>query len=1013
MALTRPRIEQFNTTVSAISDPITVLKAGTTQANVDIGFLMNRANGLVSNVAVYWSESGNTFVTAFTSNSGATNSNITPTGYATLTTGTLVANGVDVLANVGQLYDTAVSHTNSIAGANAAIITANTSLKNYTDYQITTANTSLKNYTDYQITTANTALKNYTDYQITVANTSVAGYVDARITNLINGAPAALDTLNEIATSLGNNASLSSTLINSINGANAAIVTANSALKSYVDAADSAITVAWTANAASQQGQIATLQSQVYSNSNVNAYLSSTGPGNIAIVNGAFELTATGPGITTVGGSTSIPIITTDVYGRVTALSTASISTTLSTAGTTGTGSIALASQSLTFAGTYGVTVAASGQTLTVATPQDLRIAASPSFTALSVTGSTPSTSTTTGALTVGGGMGVAGNVWIGGNVNLAGNVTTVSFSGNSGSFIGNTLTGYGALYAGIPIGYTVLPSTPFQTATNANTYSQLNQQNVNSGKYASSDYVVTADNGTDSTYYADFGLASSTFNWPELGLTAVGPNDTYLLGVGYSANGPYTGNVGNVVISSSNGRIKFASGGANIANVVAEVSGTQFKVLSSTTSTSTTSGALTVAGGAGIAGNVYVDRVYTNGLYWAANGYVMSTGGGAAAGTTGAMQYNNGGALGASNLFYWSGNSNITAGTIYGTLYDGTTRVITSITSSGAGNVTISGSNPTLTVSLPATGPGATTVGSSTSIPVITTDIYGRITALTSSSVSTTINLAGTTGTGSVAGGGTLTFASTNGVTATASGSTITISDPQDIRTSASPTFAGGSFTGNVARNTKPLITNYTGNIAPTSPIQGDEWFRANTGVMYKYLYDNISSTYNWVNFSSALYNANTAAVANTLALRDSGGNLTATNFLGTASSAKYADLAEIYTSDKNYEPGTVVVFGGTAEITVTKKTHDTRVAGVISTNPAYLMNSEAVGLPVAFTGRVPCLVRGPVSKGDVLVTSAYESYAERMADALYRPGCILGKSLGDVAENVFATIEVVVGRF
>jgi hypothetical protein len=133
----------------------------------------------------------------------------------------------------------------------------------------------------------------------------------------------------------------------------------------------------------------------------------------------------------------------------------------------------------------------------------------------------------------------------------------------------------------------------------------------------------------------------------------------------------------------------------------------------------------------------------------------------------------------------------------------------------------------------------------------------------------------------------------------------------------------------------------------------------------------------------------------------------------LGTASSAKYADLAEIYTSDNNYEPGTVVVFGGTAEITVTKKTHDTRVAGVISTNPAYLMNSEAEGLPVAFTGRVPCKVRGPVSKGDVLVTSAYSEYAERMTDTLYRPGCILGKSLGDVAENVFATVEVVVGRF
>ena len=106
----------------------------------------------------------------------------------------------------------------------------------------------------------------------------------------------------------------------------------------------------------------------------------------------------------------------------------------------------------------------------------------------------------------------------------------------------------------------------------------------------------------------------------------------------------------------------------------------------------------------------------------------------------------------------------------------------------------------------------------------------------------------------------------------------------------------------------------------------------------------------------SSALFNANTGAVANTLALRDSGANLTASNFIGVASSAKYADLAELYTPDAVYQPATVVVFGGTEEVTISTESHDTRVAGVVSTNPAYLMNSElAGGVPVAFTGRVP----------------------------------------------------------
>lgn len=231
-----------------------------------------------------------------------------------------------------------------------------------------------------------------------------------------------------------------------------------------------------------------------------------------------------------------------------------------------------------------GITVDGAGATITyvdatdswsfnktVRTPQGIASAG-----VVDIFNNTESTSPTTGALQVAGGIGVAGNLSVGGNINITGNVTTVTFSGNSGSFIGNAVTGYGALYAGIPSGYAALPSTPFQVATNDDTYSQLNMQNINNGQHASSDYVITADNGTDSTYYADFGLASSTFNWPELGLTSVGPNDTYLLGVGYNALGPYTGNVGNVVISSSNGRIKFASGGANVANVVAEVTGTQ-----------------------------------------------------------------------------------------------------------------------------------------------------------------------------------------------------------------------------------------------------------------------------------------------------------------------------------------------------------------------------------------------------------------------------------------------------
>ena len=130
-------------------------------------------------------------------------------------------------------------------------------------------------------------------------------------------------------------------------------------------------------------------------------------------------------------------------------------------------------------------------------------------------------------------------------------------------------------------------------------------------------------------------------------------------------------------------------------------------------------------------------------------------------------------------------------------------------------------------------------------------------------------------------------------------------------------------------------------------------------------------------------------------------------------ATSAQYADLAENYVADLVYEPGTVVVFGGSQEITVTEKDHDSRVAGVISTNPAYLMNSESDGLPVAFTGRVPCKVQGPVKKGDVLVTSGMPGVAQTIDNEKFVPGCVIGKALEEYKDFNVTTIEVVVGRF
>jgi hypothetical protein len=129
-------------------------------------------------------------------------------------------------------------------------------------------------------------------------------------------------------------------------------------------------------------------------------------------------------------------------------------------------------------------------------------------------------------------------------------------------------------------------------------------------------------------------------------------------------------------------------------------------------------------------------------------------------------------------------------------------------------------------------------------------------------------------------------------------------------------------------------------------------------------------------------------------------------------SATAQYADLAENYTSDSDYAPGTVLVFGGEAEVTQSATSHDTRIAGVVSTNPAYLMNGAEPGIAVALQGRVPCRVLGPVSKGDRVVASHIAGVAQALDPAQYQPGCIIGKALQANDSTDISTIEVVVGR-
>ena len=130
------------------------------------------------------------------------------------------------------------------------------------------------------------------------------------------------------------------------------------------------------------------------------------------------------------------------------------------------------------------------------------------------------------------------------------------------------------------------------------------------------------------------------------------------------------------------------------------------------------------------------------------------------------------------------------------------------------------------------------------------------------------------------------------------------------------------------------------------------------------------------------------------------------------TATSAQYADLAELYTTDADYEPGTVMVFGGDAEVTQSMKSMDHKVAGVVSTDPAYLMNKDQKGktVAVALRGKVPVSVIGPVKKGDLIVTSDEPGVGQAHAGVT---NCVyvIGKCLeDDDTENLVRLINCVV---
>lgn len=126
-------------------------------------------------------------------------------------------------------------------------------------------------------------------------------------------------------------------------------------------------------------------------------------------------------------------------------------------------------------------------------------------------------------------------------------------------------------------------------------------------------------------------------------------------------------------------------------------------------------------------------------------------------------------------------------------------------------------------------------------------------------------------------------------------------------------------------------------------------------------------------------------------------------------------ADVAELYYPAGVIPLYAIVRFAGEAEIEAADLSHDPRVAGIISYSPAVLINTdlENQGIAVALTGKVPCNVRGPISKGDCVVASELLGVGQRLDPKLWVPGCVVGKSLVAIEDSEIQLIDVAVGRF
>ena len=549
------------------------------------------------------------------------------------------------------------------------------------------------------------------------------------------------------------------------------------------------------------------------------------------------------------------------------------------------------------------------------------------------------------------------GNLITGGLISATGNITSV------GNVAGNYILGNGALLTG------VITSVANINSGTSNVTVVSSGGNVSVGVGGTSNVAVFATTGE---YITGVVSASGNITGGNLltgGIISATGNITgnYLLGNGSQLTGidatSIQNGTSNVKVVSSGGNVSVGVGGSNIATIA--------------------STGLTVTGIASASGNVTGGNVLTAGQV-SATGNV--TGGNVNAGnitiaadlisSLGATLTIDPATVGNEGLVIINGNLQV----------NGTTTTINSNVVS-TNDLTVNYANNA--VNSAAANGGGIEVGPIGS-PYITW-LYNNIanTWTTAGGISATGDITG----GNIATGGLISATAnvTGGNLATGG----TVSATGNVQ-------AGNLRTGGLISATGAIQVggdlSLVGNIVDTGPLTVSTSSNGNitlspdgTGVIIA---------------SKNIINGQGNGVGNI-------GSATAyfNTIFAKATSAQYADLAELYVADATYTPGTVLDFGGAKEVTLSSVASSARVAGVVSTNPAHLMNSmiqDDSTVPVALQGRVPTSVTGSVRKGDMMV-SAGNGFAQ--ACATPSMGTVIGKALADF-DGASGTIEIVVGR-